>query len=67
MSGDAVLLPEHEVRAGQALAIAFPLIRLDLHQHRTGSLVGDAGALFDVRVLVEEDAAREGLGVSEGT
>ena len=64
---DAVLLPERELRAGQALAIAFPLIRLDLHQHRTESLVGDDGALLDVQVLVEEDAAREGLGMSEGT
>jgi hypothetical protein len=64
---DAVFLPEREVQAGQALAIAFPLLRLDLHQHRTESLVGDDGARLDVRVLVEEDAAREDSGVSEGT
>jgi len=64
---DAAILPEREIRAGQALAIAYALIRLDLHQHRTESLVGDDGALLDVQVLVEEDAAREGLGMSEGT
>jgi len=37
-----VLLPERELRAGEALAIAFPLIRLDLHQHRNESLVVNA-------------------------
>ena len=47
---DAVLLPERETRAGQALAIAFPLIRLDLQQHRREALLGDDGALLDVGV-----------------
>jgi len=64
---DAVLLPERETRAGETLATAFPRIGLDPHRHRTESLAGDVGALLDVRVLVEEDAAREGLGVREGT
>jgi len=54
---DAVLLAEREIRAGQALAIAFLLVRLDSRQHRAEPLVGDEGALFGVRVLVEDDAA----------
>ena len=58
---DSGLLPEGELAAGQALAVAFPLIRLDLDQHRAESLVGDDGALRDVRILVEEDAAGEKL------
>ena len=59
---DAVLLPERETRTGQVLAIAFPLIRLDLHQHRTESLVGDDGARLDQvdhPLVVQREVPRE--------
>ena len=46
---------------GQALAITFLLITLDLAQHGAQSLVGNDGALRHAGSRVEEDAARERL------
>ena len=42
---DPLLLSKRELRMGQALAVAFLLIRLDLGQHRAEALVGDDGTL----------------------
>ena len=44
---DPVLLAERELGVGQALAIAFLLILLDLSQHGRQALVGDDVSLLD--------------------
>ena len=58
---DLFLLPEGEVAAGQALAIALLLVLLELSQHGTQALVGDDVSLLDAGLRVDEDAAREQL------
>jgi hypothetical protein len=50
-----------EIAAGQALAIAFPLVLVNLSQHGAQALAGDDVSLLDARLRVDEDAAGEKL------